>query len=442
MANANGTRVPSGEIGVTGLTSYGGQISQEPFRDLKGARGREQYRDMSLNSAIVGAILFAITQSARQVRWLVDPAQADDPEAERLATFVRGALFDDMSNTWEDTLSEILSMLVYGWCVLEICYKQRLTPEADDPSQRSQFTDGAIGWRKWAIRSQHTLDRWVFDDAGGLQAMIQQDPVMGTRYRMPIDKLLLFRTVSHLNDPEGMSILRTAYRSHYFMKKIETIEAIGIERDLAGYPVFKVLEDGPDIWNAHDPTMVTLKARMERIVKSIRRDEQEGLILPAWLEFSLVSTGGRRSIDPGAAIQRYTQQIAMTVLADFILLGHERSGSWALSSDKTELFSVALAGYLDSIAAVLNRFAIPRLLRLNGEPLALAPKVRHGDIETRDLGVLGPYLDVLVRNGLLTPDDQLQRWLRESADLPAGVDEGVSKRQDAAEGRMSHAVDR
>jgi hypothetical protein len=32
----------------------------------------------------------------------------------------------------------------------------------------------------------------------------------------------------------------------------------------------------------------------------------------------------------------------MTVLADFVLLGHQQVGSFALSSDKTKLFSMAV----------------------------------------------------------------------------------------------------
>ena len=51
---------------------------------------------------------------------------------------------------------------------------------------------------------------------------------------IPMEKCLLFRTQTHKNNPEGRSILRNAYRSWYFKKRIEEIEGVGIERDLAG----------------------------------------------------------------------------------------------------------------------------------------------------------------------------------------------------------------
>lgn len=138
--------------------------------------------------------------------------------------------------------------------------------------------------------------------------------------------------------------MRNAYRPWYFKRRIQEIEAIGIERDLAGLPVFHA-PDGTDIWDDTDPDMVKINAALTKMVKSVRRDEYEGLVLPHGFEFELVSTGGARQFDTNAIINRYDTKIAMTVLADFLMLGHNKVGSFALSSDKTELF---LSRYLHS----------------------------------------------------------------------------------------------
>ncbi len=71
----------------------------------------------------------------------------------------------------------------------------------------------------------------------------------------------------------------------------------------------------------------------------------------------------------------------MTVLADFIFLGHQQNGSWALSSDKTELFAMACGAYLDIIAETVNSQGIPNLIDINGEHFAGItdyPKLTHG----------------------------------------------------------------
>ena len=113
----------------------------------------------------------------------------------------------------------------------------------------------------------------------------------------------------------------------------------------------------------------------------------------------------------------------MTVLADFLFLGHEQSGSWALSSDKTRLFSMAIGTYLDIISETFNRHAIPRLLELNKKfEGAALPKLIHGDIETQDLKELGEYLKAMSEMGLITPDDTLEEFLREQASLPMKVE--------------------
>jgi len=50
--------------------------------------------------------------------------------------------------------------------------------------------------------------------------------------------------------------------------------------------------------------------------------------------------------------------MAMTVLADFILLGHEAVGSKSLGVSKIELFTMALSAWLDEVSAVMNEYAI------------------------------------------------------------------------------------
>ena len=102
------------------------------------------------------------------------------------------------------------------------------------------------------------------------------------------------------------------------------------------------------------------------------------------VNLELLSTGGRRQFDTNAIIERYDTRIAMTVLADFVLMGHQAVGSFALSSDKTKLFSMAVGAYLDIICEAFNNKAIPALIDLNGEHfqgITGYPTLEHGDIE-------------------------------------------------------------
>lgn len=429
------------ELGVTGLKHYSGTLYEEWLPALAGPRGVKVYTEMSENDPIIGASLFAIESLLRSVAWAVEPA-VETPEAIEMAEFVEECM-NDMSHTWEDFISEILTMVRYGWSYHEVVYKRRQGEDGETPSR---YRDGLIGWRKFAPRSQDTLYRWKIQADGGIDGMWQYPPPTGvetndaphvnrpyggTLIFIPIEKALLFRTTSAKSSPEGRSLLRTAYRPWYFSKRIEEVEALGLERDLAGIPTalvpIEILADNPS------PEAATTLRYIKDVVRKTKRDETEGIVFPLaydesgnkLYEFSLLSTGGRRSFDTGAIVQRYSQQKAQAVLADFILLGHESVGSFALSSDKTEMFAVALGSILDSIEDVLNRHAVPRLLKLNGLPVdELMPQFRHGDIEKPDLAALIQFVQGLANAGApLFPDLVLENHLRGIADLPAITEE-------------------
>lgn len=413
-----------GEIGRIGQNRFGGLFSEEFLPELRGNRGIKIYKEMSENDDIVGSILFAIEMLVRQVHWSVHP-NGDSNADKEAAGFVESCM-DDMESTWTDTLSEILSFLTYGWSAHEIVYKRRMGRNRD-PALRSKYDDGLIGWRKLPIRSQESLYQWAYDDNDNLTGLIQMPAPSYRLITIPIEKLLLFRTKSRKDNPEGRSILRNAFRDWWFKKRIQEIEGIGIERDLAGFPVL-VAPEGVNIWDATDEEMVRLKAMGEMLVKNIRRDSAEGIVMPHDWSLQLLSSTSKRNFDTNVIIERYDSRIAMTVLADFVLLGHQNYGTFALSSDKTALFAVAIGTYLDVIREVFNNKAIPQLIDANAENFAGItdyPTLEHGDIETQDLTQLGDFIQKMTGVGLLTPDESLEQYVREQAGLPKQVGDYV-----------------
>lgn len=418
------------EIGSSGLVQYGGRVEEDFLRQLQGRRGYAIYREMAENHPVIGGILTAVEMLFRSVDWAVEPSDADDQRSIEEAEFVAGCM-NDMSITWQDTVNNVLSMLTYGFCYNEIVYKRR--DGYKDDGESSAFSDQRIGWRKMPVRSQDTVQEWNFDNNGGIEGMTQMNPLAGTGpVFIPIEKSLLFRTSTKLNNPKGKSILRSAYTSWYYQKRIQTIEAIGIERDLAGLPVAfvppQLLSD-----NATSQESAAL-TEIKRIVRNIRRDEQEGLVFPLAYDYEtgqkafdiqLLSTGGRRQFDTNAIINRYDQRIAMSILADFILLGHEKIGTQALSVSKIELFMDTIEAWLASIADVFNQYAIPRLMRLNGIQEELFPHITYTAPRDPDIGILGDYVSKLTSSGALLPDDDLSDYLRNLAGLPTETAEEV-----------------
>ena len=419
-------RIGGGGAGI-GKQTGGGYVYEEFLPRLQDRQGIEIYREMSDNDPTVGAFLYAIDKLARQVKWRVQPASQSEQD-QTVARFVESCL-GDMNTPWEDAVSECLSMLIYGWSFHEIVYKRR---EGFDGRTFSQYDDGLIGWKGFPIRSQDSLERWEFGPKGDIRGMHQEAPPEYKAIFVPMNRAVLFRTTSFKNNPQGRSILRNAYRSWYFKKRIEEIEAIGIERDLAGFPIMHVDPSLLDK-NANVQEKAMLQAYADA-VRRVRRDEQESLILPSMFDESghplyrleLLGSPGSRQFSTGDVIDRLDRAIARSVMADFMFLGQGAHGSYALSSDKTNLFALGLRSYLEIIKNAMNNHVIPKLIQVNGIPVQDLPGLEYSDIETPPLTEIGTFIQQLAGAGaVLFPDDQLQDHLMELAKFPERRPEAV-----------------
>lgn len=419
----------SKEIGRIGQLRSGvhgnGSIFMEEFLpELQGLRGVETYTEMVDNDATIGGVWFAIEMLMRNTDFQVEPGGNSSKDKEA-AEFIESCM-NDMEETWPEFLSECLSFMVYGWSFHEIVYKRR-AGKTNSPLTNSKYSDNLIGWRKLPIRGQDTLFGWEYKDGtDDLIGMTQQPPPDYEKVTIPIQKGLHFKTRSRKNNPEGRSIFRTAYRAWYVKKRLEEIEGYGMERDLAGFPVLYGPAD-VDLFDPNDEEMVALRSYAESLVSGIRRDALEGIVLnggtpdrPGW-RLELLASSGKRQFDTNAIIERWDKRIATTVLADFIMLGQQQVGSFALADSKTKIFALAIGAYLEVICEVFNNQAIPRLIDMNGDHfkgITEYPRMTHGDIEDADLTQLATYIEKLVGVGLLTPDEELEKMLRRVGNLP------------------------
>jgi len=195
------------EFGVTGLNRFGGSVQEDYDRQWRTLTDMVPLVKEMLDHPTVGATAFAVEMTMRRSEWLVEPfklADVEEPAEQDLAAarFLEECK-DDMSHTFDDHITQILSMLWYGFAPFEIVYKRRL---GDTGPAESKFDDGRIGWRKLAFRAQDTLapgDEWEIDENGGIQAMRQSAPPSYTPVTIPIDKLILYRTTAAKNNPQG-----------------------------------------------------------------------------------------------------------------------------------------------------------------------------------------------------------------------------------------------
>lgn len=368
------------QLGVSGLRRYGPYVYEEFLPELRWPQAGRVYQEMADNDPVIGSIMYLAEMLIRGCTWEVKACGDSDVDKEA-AQFLRECMHD-MEMSWDNTICEILSMMPYGFSFHEVVYKVRRGPEETNSKYHSKYSDGRIGWRRLPIRAQTSLAEWEFDEEGDVTAFIQNCEPRFDMVRIPMTRGLLFRTRISKDNPEGKSLLRNAYRPWFFKKHFEEIEGIGIERDLAGFPVLTAPEN-LDLWNDEDPKMVAMKADAEALVASVRRDSEEGILLPHGWELRLLTSGSSRQIDIGSTIERYDNRIAITMLSDIILIGNNRTGSFALADTKQSLLAAALQAQVSNIADVFNAFAVPKLFAMNSFPgLVDLPKIVPSGIQT------------------------------------------------------------
>lgn len=402
------------QLGVSGLRRQGGYVYEEFMPHLRWPRAGEIYQEMGDNDPVIGSVLYLAEMLIRNTDWSVEAA-SDKPVDVQAAKFLTECM-DDMDTSWADTICEIISMLQYGFSFHEVVFKVRRGRDQANGKYRSKYDDGRIGWRRMPIRSQASLHEWIFDADGDIKGFVQLALPNYKPITIPLDKGLLFRTRVSRDNPEGKSLLRNAYRPWYFKKRIEEIEGIGIERDLAGLPVLTAPQ-GMDLWDDRDERMVALKANAEMLVSSIRRDGEEGVLLPHGWELKLLSSGSSRQFDTNAIINRYDNRIAITMLSDLILIGGEKTGSFALAEAKQSLLASALSAQIWNIADIVNNYAVPKLMKYNNfSGLTEYPRIVPGQMISPALKEVSLLLRAM---GLdISKDMELQNYLRKISSLP------------------------
>lgn len=397
------------ELGFSGLDRYTGRVHDEP--EFLGREWIDTIIRMKQGDPVIGAVLKIIKLIIAATGYSIEPADEHDQESIDWAKQVHEAI-DDMDRPFQEIIGDITTMIDFGWSIIEPVYKRRRgakpRPYAGAPNPAaSKFDDGKIGWAGWYPRGQATLWRWKVDERGHTTHFEQFNPYSMRVVSLPLARVLLFRTEAYLDNPEGMSSLRAAWRPWYFKTHIEQVEAIGVERDLSGLPIVWVppeylKEDAPK----SDQDLVD---EMLEAASGVRLDEKAALAMPLAydpnsrqkiFDFTLMSTSSRRQYDTGSIIQRYDHRIALSFLAQFMMLGSSDIGSFALASTHQEMFNRAINSYLSRIAGVVNKREFPRFVEMNGGDAAKAPKLTFAQVQTVDIDVLSSAIMRFSQSGM------------------------------------------
>lgn len=230
--------------------------------------------------------------------------------------------------------------------------------------------DGKLVYRKIASRDNSTLTI-LADDRGGFNGAKQEAYIDG-KYKtviIPREKVFLFTFGKEKNWLVGESAFRAAYYhydkkhrlyylAHQAVQQFAIVPKVGIAPP-------KATQDDVDAAVAALDELAT----------------NSSAALPNGWSMANLSAGGR--IDPMTLIDHHDAAMARSILAHFIMLGSGGStGSWALSSDQSDMFILALRGLMSNLEEHITAYIVADLINYNFE-VPHYPTFKFADLTTQ-----------------------------------------------------------
>ena len=364
-----------------------GWIRRDFLPELQGRQRWLVFEQMGSNDAYVGSALNIYSLFLRRTSWHPDPI--DDRNKENGSTEFLEQCQNDMQHTWQTFIATAAKpTLQFGFAPFEKIFKAR-EGEQDDDRLSSEYDDGAISWQNFAFRSPDSILHWDYDpkDVTRLLGFTQ---IAAPDYRttfIPIEKIINIRSAPGKDSPEGESVLRTTWRSWRTKTIMEDLRNVTAERGGAGIPwaevpalianapaAYAAVAGGETVGDDLIEALASYNSLVETM-ENITTDAQKWIITP-----QIWDDKGTPQIKVGflqpsqnadiighitASIEAEAKAILIATGTEFQALGMGGTGSLALSRDKTDNFTLAVAAVANSFQESINQQAVRQLFRLN-----------------------------------------------------------------------------
>jgi len=400
------------EIGKSGIEIFSGQFQEDYLQDLYGSYGADIYDKMRRSDGQVSQALDAVINTIASANWYVEPVDESKQEKE-IADFAEFIIKEDLDKCWEDKLREILTFIPFGYSLFEKVHKVVI--------KHKKWGD-YIGFKKLGWRSPRTIESWNIKD-GSLDNVEQQaQGDLESFTTIPAKFLTHFSINAEGDNFEGVSMLRPCYgawlRKNTFLK----LMSIGIEKSAIATPKAKFPQGlhGTAEYNNFINMVAALSSHEKNYIGVPVSPDGTAVWDIEFIDTPFDATKVKTAID-------YEDSLIMRrFLANFLLLGSQGSGSYALSNDQSDFFLNSLI-YLANVAARGAQSWINELITYKYGERDFYPKIKHAGIKDKAGKELADILSILARDGLLKPDDGLRAHVRKSYELPEEVEEEEPK---------------
>lgn len=373
-------------------------LLEEYNSKLRGEAGIRLYDRMRRSDASVRSSLRTIKTPITGGTWFVEPGD-ESPIQKEIAEFVWKNLTTYMTYSWRWVLREALNSLDFGYYMFEKVWAF------------GQFKgETRVFLKKLAPRHPIDVVEWKFDENGGPNAVVlyETEEIDQKSVTIPIEKLAVFTFEGEGGDLTGLSILRSAYKHWYFKETAYKIDAIQKERHGIGIPIVTL----PMNASKDD------KKAAKKLAQNLRVNEKAYAVLPFGWEVTFLKLEGE-PLKVLETADHHSKMIFQNVLAQ-AMWGSNFGVTNTDATTSMDLFYKSIRQIAEEVIAdIMNKYVIPQLVRFNWETDGLYPslKVRQlGDVrESRELSfAIRNYVGAQV----ITPDDRLEEWARNTIDAP------------------------
>lgn len=401
-----------GSYGVDdGMKGYHSSLL-EPLVELIAPAGLAIYNKMRKNDPVIGGLVLLLESVIKRMDYHIT-----GPNTQFISD-----MLENMDTPFSQVLGEIASAFTFGFYLGEKIWAMK---------------DGVLTLVDIAPRYQQTID--TIDDDNG---MVTQSTGGGT-FSIPYSKALHIVLINENRSPFGISILRHLYKPYYYKLSIEASEALSIDRDLGGLPMMTAPEGfdftAADATSAnYDPNVAATLEWAINLVSSVRKDQQQGIVIPFGWAFVLARGENRASVPTSDIIARYNTEMATGILANFISLGAFATTNNANTVVHVANFLGACEAYAKAIADTIQRQIINTICNYN--KLDKSPTITLSVKHNNSLKDVGTFLSSMVDKGVIHATPSIEHVILELANLPYNEKE-IKEVEDKAEEEAEAAAE-
>ena len=252
----------------------------------------------------------------------------------------------------------------------------------------------------------------------GFDSLITKEPIQ-------LSQCVYAKGIGNFNGSAyGESLLKSAY--FHFKNKCFylTKENRQVQVNLEGVPIFTFDNTGSEDKIKKDVERLSAQAVRYKsglvdglIIGSAPYTDSEGKPTNSKREdVRLMSVEGSKFIDTNALINREENSIARALMAGFLVMVGQDSGSYALSKDTTSMFKLLVEGIAQHLCDTFNHQIIKPLWVLNGQPFEYVPELTYDSVDLT-LDGMATFINALSGAGIVLTQSQ-EDYLFEYGGLP------------------------